>query len=60
MQPSEYEEYVAAALTLAGYSFDAPQRALIAAEFARIAGIAADFVDEPLAVELEPITLFRP
>ncbi len=54
------EDYVRSAVLLAGYSFDAERVALVTAEFRRIAAIAAEFSDEALPLELEPLAQFRP
>lgn len=60
IDPARIEEYVETALVLGGYRFDAERRQSIAAEFTRIAAIAADFLEEAPPIEREPLAQFRP
>ncbi|CAB3686385.1 MULTISPECIES: DUF4089 domain-containing protein [Achromobacter] len=60
MTQETIDQYVRSALALAGYALREQAVADVAQQFARIQDIAAGFVDEPLAVELESAAVFRP
>jgi hypothetical protein len=52
--------YVDAALSLHGYSLSEQAQAAVVENFARIAAIAATFVDHPLQPHDEMAPVFRP
>jgi len=52
--------YVRSALAVQGYTLDAAQAAAVTLQFARIAAIAAAFLDQPLPPDAEPLPVFRP
>ncbi|MBK4735190.1 AtzG-like protein [Noviherbaspirillum pedocola] len=56
----EREAYVGAALALHGYAADEALRQRVTAQFARIADIAASFLDADLPLDAEPAALFQP
>ncbi|HEY9270811.1 MULTISPECIES: DUF4089 domain-containing protein [Achromobacter] len=60
MTQETIDQYVRSALALAGYALREQAVAEVTQQFARIQDIAAGFVDEPLAVELESAAVFRP
>ncbi|MGS1108971.1 DUF4089 domain-containing protein [Achromobacter anxifer] len=60
MTQETIDQYVRSALALAGYALREQAVADVTQQFARIQDIAAGFVDEPLAVELESAAVFRP
>jgi hypothetical protein len=60
MSAEEIDAYVRAALPLLGYRFDEAQQKAIAAEFARIAALAAPIVEQDLPHGLEALAQFRP
>lgn len=60
MTQETIDQYVRSALALAGYALREQAVTDVAQQFARIQDIAAGFVDEPLAVELESAAVFRP
>ncbi len=60
MSEDELDAYVRAALALHGYRFDPAQVAAITQQFARVANIAAVFVDFEIAQDVEPAPVFRP
>ena len=60
MTDAERSRYVEASLLVNGFAFTADRVAVIDREFARIAAIAATFVDEALPIDAEPAVVFRP
>lgn len=60
MTQETIDQYVRSALALSGYALRESAAAEVARQFARIHDIAAGFVDEPLPVELESASVFRP
>ncbi len=60
MTQETIDQYVRSALALAGYALREQTTADVVRQFTRIHDIAAGFVDEPLSVELESASVFRP
>lgn len=60
MTQETIDQYVRSALALSGYALREPATAEVVRQFSRIHDIAASFVDEPLPVELESASVFRP
>lgn len=60
MTQETIDQYVRSALALSGYALREATAAEVVQQFSRIHDIAASFVDEPLPVELESVSVFRP
>lgn len=60
MTQETIDQYVRSALALAGYALREQATAEVVQQFTRIHDIATGFVDEPLSVELESASVFRP
>ncbi|MFD4838627.1 hypothetical protein D3C85_1383980 [compost metagenome] len=60
MTQETIDQYVRSALALSGYALRESTTAEVVRQFSRIHDIAAGFVDEPLPVELESASVFRP
>ncbi|AYD65694.1 DUF4089 domain-containing protein [Achromobacter sp. LC458] len=60
MTQETIDHYVRSALALSGYALREAATAEVVQQFSRIHDIAASFVDEPLPVELESASVFRP
>lgn len=60
MTQETIDQYVRSALALSGYALRDAATEQVVQQFSRIHDIAAGFVDEPLPVELESASVFRP
>lgn len=60
MTQETIDQYVRSALALSGYALRESTTAEVVQQFSRIHDIASTFADEPLPVELESASVFRP
>ncbi|WP_343737022.1 DUF4089 domain-containing protein [Achromobacter sp.] len=60
MTQETIDQYVRSALALSGYALRESATEQVVQQFSRIHDIASTFADEPLPVELESASVFRP
>lgn len=60
MTQETIDQYVRSALALSGYALRDSAADQVVQQFSRIHDIASTFADEPLPVELESASVFRP